>query len=219
MTLSQVQSSSRGVTARATRLMVTLMVCAGGLASAHKVKCFAAADGDVVTGYAWFAGGTRPRDVPFRVYDPDGRLLCEGTTNPRGEFSFAPVRLCDHRVEVEASPGHVAQFLVRAADLPAGLAGTETSSAPAAPEAETKRTDGMDPVAARDVTETSADHRDLPVLISRAVSREIAPLRRELAEFKDKQRWQDIIAGVGYLVGVAGIASFFLSRRRASPSC
>lgn len=212
-----IKHSSRRACGCVTRVILTLALFSGGLAAAHKIKCFAAADGDVVAGYAWLAGGARPRDVPFRVYDPEGKLLFEGTTDSQGEFSFTPTRSCDHRVEVEAGPGHLAQFLVKAADLPAGLGPVDNSSSPSTAKAQSSMAGEVDPAETSETKTSPAVGPDWDVLISRAVSREIAPLRRELAEFKEKRRWQDIIAGVGYLVGLAGVAGFFLSRRISAP--
>jgi len=148
-------------------------------AAAHKAKCFAAVEGDRISGYAWLGGGSRPKNVPFKVLAPDGEVLQEGTTNEEGEFSFRPTRRCDHRIVVLAGEGHEAQFTVAADELP------------------------LDPADAP----SAAD-------IEQAVSRQIAPLRRELAAFRDRQRLQDVLAGIGYIAGLAGVTFYFLGVRR-----
>ena len=45
--------------------------------------------------------------------------------------------------------------------------------------------------------------------------KQLAALRRELAEFKEKQRFQDVLGGIGYLLGLAGVAFYFLGVRRS----
>jgi nickel transport protein len=175
-------------------------------AFAHKVKCFAAADGDRVAGYAWLSGGARPSQVPFRVVAPDGTVLHAGMTDERGEFAFIPDRPVDHRIEVDAGDGHFAIFTVRAGDLPAALrpadaAGTTPSPAGASTLAPDAATRAVVP-------------DDLEQRIERAVSRELAPLRRELAAFQERTRFQDVVAGLGYIAGLTGLAFFFLGSRR-----
>ena len=194
------------------RLSIMFMMFSGLRVGAHSLRCFAAADGDKISGYAWFASGARPRHVPFRVYGPDGKLLSEGKTNNQGEFSFVPTQVCDQRVMVEAGPGHVGQFLIKTDELPAGLAdaGTAKNSLPETPQTPVAE------VNQKTINQTPLGNlsaKEFDILLAQAVSREIAPLRRDLNAFKEKRRWQDIIAGVGYLIGVAGIAGFCLSKK------
>lgn len=171
---------------------------------AHKIKCFAAADGEQVSGYAWMSGGARPQHVAFRVLAPDGAILHEGTTNERGEFSFVPDRACDHRIVIEAGDGHVAEFTVRADELPGAARDDRSVASPAAKATPTP----VDPSALPAVAP------DLEALVDRAVSRQITPLRRDLAEFQERARLQDVLAGLGYIAGLTGAAFFFLGLRR-----
>jgi nickel transport protein len=159
-------------------------------ALAHNVKCFAAAEGGAVAGYAWMSGGARPRTVPFRVLAPDGTVLHEGLTDANGAFAFVPRRACDHAIVVDAGAGHTARFTVRAADLPPRAA--ETDAAAHVP---------------------GATPAEIETAVARAVSRGVAPLRRELAELRERTRLQDLVAGVGYIAGLAGAAFFFLGAR------
>jgi hypothetical protein len=176
-------------------------------AGAHSVKCFAALDGDAISGYAWTGNGQRVRNMPFRVFDPDGDVLHEGTTDARGEFSFAPARACDHEIVVEAGEGHVARFTVLSGDLLAGgIAGPVADAEPSTAAAPARAEGGND--------EAPAGAGDLESIVRRAVSSQIAPLRRELAEFRERRRLQDVIAGLGYIAGLAGAAFFFLGVRR-----
>ena len=40
------------------------------------------------------------------------------------------------------------------------------------------------------------------------------PLRRELQEWRNQERLRDILGGIGYLLGMCGIAFYFLGTRR-----
>ncbi len=181
-----------------------LVLAAAAPAAAHRVSCFAAADGDAVSGYAWMGRGEPARNVPYRVLAPGGEVLHEGVTDEDGAFSFVPVRECGHEVVVEAGEGHAARFTVRAEDLPAGLR-PAGAVAPASP-APLPGGAGCEPA--------PPEAPGWEAALRRAVSREVAPLRRELAEFRGRQRVQDAVAGLGYLAGLAGAAFFFLGARR-----
>ena len=49
---------------------------------------------------------------------------------------------------------------------------------------------------------------------SSAVIRQIALLREQLEEQEHKRRLRDVLGGIGYIFGVAGVAFYFLGRRR-----
>jgi nickel transport protein len=46
------------------------------------------------------------------------------------------------------------------------------------------------------------------------VNHELVELRREFQDFRQEVRWHDVLGGIGYIVGVAGIAFYFLGVRR-----
>ena len=161
-----------------------VLTCCAESALAHKLGCFAGVEGEKVAGYAWLGGGARAANAPFRVLAPDGAVLHEGRTNDEGEFFFVPARVCDHRIIVEAGEGHVARFTVPAEELRTVSAGSVAGA------------------------------EEIAAIVDRSVSRRIAPLRRELAELKQKRRLQDILAGLGYIAGITGIVFYFLGRRR-----
>jgi nickel transport protein len=177
-------------------------------ASAHKVKCFAAVEGRRISGYAWMDGGGRPENAAYKVVSPGGDVLYRGTTNEKGEFSFVPTNRCDHIIIVNAGAGHMAKFRIESQRImPADRA-----------EADSERAESVSgPVetsAAPESPGRNAGAGRMQKMVRDAVSKEIVPLRKELAEFKDRRRVQDIVAGLGYIAGLAGLAFFFLGARR-----
>jgi nickel transport protein len=203
-------------TPRTPRLAIWLvpLLLAALPARAHKAKCFAAVEGDVISGYAWMGGGERARNAPYRVLGPDGSLLREGHTDAEGEFAFAPAGRCDHRILIDAGEGHLAAFTVPAGDLPAGLAAAVATAPPAAIRSDEPGMPASEGPRAPADTAAGGSGQSLEIIVERAVGRRIAPLQRELAEFQDRQRLQDIVAGLGYIAGLAGAAFFFLGSRR-----
>jgi len=80
-------------------------------------------------------------------------------------------------------------------------------SAPEALQAESKTVD----------TATSPQvltKKDIASEVEKAVAKKVRPLERELRAFKEEIRFHDIIGGIGYIVGVMGLAFYFLGIRR-----
>ena len=71
---------------------------------------------------------------------------------------------------------------------------------------------GMAPVAAS-ASVTAGTMMD-EELFKSIVGKEVSKLRKELALFKEERRFQDILGGIGYILGIFGIASFLLGRRK-----
>jgi nickel transport protein len=54
---------------------------------------------------------------------------------------------------------------------------------------------------------------ELEQAIDHAVARHIGPLREQLDAFEDAIRFRDILGGLGWIVGVTGIACYLIGRR------
>jgi len=61
---------------------------------------------------------------------------------------------------------------------------------------------------------TSPDEEALTRKIEAAVAKRIRPLVREISELKEEVRFHDILGGIGYILGLAGVAFYFLGVRR-----
>ena len=58
------------------------------------------------------------------------------------------------------------------------------------------------------------DRQELEKIINAALEQKLAPLRKMLAEqYNAEPSLRDIIGGIGWLLGLAGIALYFKSRR------
>lgn len=184
-------------------LVLTLLAAGHSPAWAHRLKVFAAADGAVIRGRAYTSAGTPLCDVPLQVCGPDGRHLGEVTTDGAGEFAFTATVRCAHTFILETADGHAARFTVSAAELPAELpapAATATAAPPPAPHAP---------------TETVAPATGLAEEI-RLLRQQVAAHRAAIDAYEERRRVQDLIGGVGYLLGIAGLF-FFLKARQTAP--
>jgi nickel transport protein len=179
-------------------------------AAAHKASAFATVQGKAISGEAYFRDGSPIRNAQVTVLDPDGGKLGETKTDQAGKFSFEPCRRCDHRFVVDGGDGHVAQCTVEAGELPAGLPhGGPTP----APEGQTRPSPSSGAASTessiKKPVESSGSHDELE-----AIQTQIAQLRRELAAREDSTRFRDIVGGIGYILGLMGLAFYFLGARR-----
>lgn len=179
-----------------TALAVAAALFASGEALAHRLNVFAAHDGTRITGEAYFSGGARARGIMVRALGAGDAVLAEVRTDADGNFAFPALTPTEIEIVADAADGHIARFRLTADDLGAAPARDAATAAP--PAAGT-----VPPVAT--VT--------LEQAIDRAVARRIAPLQRQIAEYESKIRLHDILGGIGYLVGIAGIGFWWLARR------
>jgi len=185
-------------------------------AAAHKASVFAAVQGKVISGEAYFRDGSPLRHAQVTVFDPAEVKLGETKTDAEGKFSFEPRRRCDHRLVVDGGEGHAAEYTVRAEELPSGL--------PEDAVKEDAGRTGFQPV--RDGLESRPTHdsscRPMDDRLQgelQALQKQIVELRRDLAARDDRTRLRDILGGIGYILGLMGLAFYFLgTRRKTEPS-
>ncbi len=164
---------------------------------AHKIKLFAAVEDDQIKGYGYYPGGAKYVNGQVLVLSATGEQLAELTTDKAGEFSYRPKTQADHIFSITTKDGHKTSFTVSATEFASG----PPPSSPV-PRAQAKN------------SSSSATTADLEKMIEQAVAKQIAPLRAELNRQQEKTRLQDILGGLGYIMGLFGISAYFLARRK-----
>lgn len=188
-------------------------ICLPGFA--HSLYVFATAEGEIISGYAYSRGGDRIRQQPIVIQAPDGAVLGETTTDDNGEFSFTATQRIDHVVVLETADGHRATFTVPADELPETLAAPEADAEPAQAASEPaseSTTQDMPPESERAATGLTSE--ELEQVVEAAVSRQIRPLREQLEAYESTTRLHDVLGGIGYILGIAGIAFYVLGKKR-----
>lgn len=203
------------------------VVCVLGTASpaaAHKASVFAAVQGKVISGEAYFRDGSPLRNAQVTVFEPAGTKLGETKTDAEGKFSFEPRRRCDHRLVVDGGEGHAAEYTVRAEELPSGLSDGKAAGANPGPAQPLSPPQGSQPPSAvpdspaRPTTPQAAPGMaDLHGKLE-ALEKQIVQLRRDLAARDDSTRFRDVLGGIGYILGLMGLAFYFLGTRRKAES-
>jgi len=173
---------------------------------AHGLYIFAWLDGDRVCSESYFTKKIRVLNGEVNARDAAGALLAEGRTDEAGLWCFPAPAPQDLTLTIKAGQGHRAEFV-----LPA-RAFAETMPQPPLP--------GPEEDAAAPLLPNAPDQGKLNALLREAVRLELqaqlAPIRQALAERKADRgpAWRDILGGLGWIIGLAGLAAWGASRRR-----
>jgi nickel transport protein len=155
-------------------------------AEAHRLKLFAQATGGNIAGYGFYIGGGRPQGADLVITTPDGKEVSHLKTATDGGFSFAPPSPGRYHLSLAAGDGHFAELDIS--------------------------TDGT--VAAPAVTTPQASvPADLDARIEAAVARQIRPLLEAYDAADGRVRFNDLLGGLGWIVGLAGLWAWLRSRR------
>ena len=186
-----------------TRILLVLLAIMGTClpAVAHKLKVFAAAEGRTVSGYAFFVGGSRPLGAAWTATNAAGAALADGRTDDEGRFSFdtSANDLSDVTITVDTGDAHVASTV-----LPAGRLGR----APVSRMSPTGTAASAEVAAAAPVLA-----EDVANMVEAVVQRQIEPLLERIEQMDSRLRFTDVLSGIFFIVGLAGIGLWARARR------
>jgi hypothetical protein len=169
--------------------LLILISAAPGPALAHKLKVFAVTEGAEVSGQAYFSGGDPAQGIPVTATDETGKPIFSGTTDSEGRFRFGVDRPTGISIQADSGDGHAARFSIGKADI--------------APPPVTAPSGGSDP--------------NIRAYIDTAVARQVNPLRRDVEAWRDQILWRDVIGGLGYILGLGGLAFGLSARKKKGP--
>lgn len=174
-------------------------------AFAHKVNVFAYVEGEKIYTESYFNDGKKCIDSKIEVFDNQGNKLLEGLTDKEGEFSFeVPLEDENLKIVLTASMGHRAEYSISADEIrgSVGLIKEENE----------------EPVSIVFPETSSVDSKEIQLITEDTLDEKLKPIMREMKEIKKSQEDRisptEIIGGVGYIIGIFGIAAYFLSRKR-----
>ena len=185
---------------------------------AHKVRVFAYGEGNEIVGETAFSGGRKPKNADIFVEDAaTGKQVFSGQTDEQGEFRFDIPREAregkmDLLIIVKAGDGHRGEWPLAAADYLEGVqetapASTADSAVPAAEEEAG--------VPAQTADNTGASLQQIQQVMEKTMDKKLAPVKHMLAQSGEHgPTLQDILGGIGYILGLAGIAAYFKAGQR-----
>ena len=194
--------------------IVAALLASAAPAFAHRLVVFAAREGEAVTGYAFFVGGGRAQDAETILRDAQGRELARARTDGQGAFRFAPPPGLDVAVIVNAGDGHVTEAPVAGDRFAQDSAqGRAQDSAQGSARAEASPTSSDDALARL----APADLAQIERRIEEAVARQMRPLLEGQAQAAARIRFNDVMGGIGMLIGLFGAAAWAMARRKSKP--
>ncbi len=181
-------------------------------ALAHNVLLTAYVEGNSVFVESGFSDGTSCKNAGIEVFDPSGKKLLEGKTNEQGEFSFKPSQKTDLKIVLDAGMGHRDEYTVPAnelQDIVIGNQATGTKDAMPASTTESRKPTG--------IAETVAqiDPKEIESIVDRVIQKRLRPLTQLIAKSQCKTKFSptEIFGGIGYILGLMGIAMYFRYRK------
>ncbi len=195
-------------------------------ASAHKMTVFAWTSGNQIQGEVKFSGGRRAKHVPVEAQDATSHaVLLTGETNDNGEFTLALSAAIlekkpDLLIVANGGDGHRGEWPLNAkeyvaAEIPSASTAADTTITAPASQEETAA-ESLSPSSDSTVQEPAAfDSRILRQIVSEEINRAVTPIRKTLAEESEHEpSFQDILGGIGWIIGMAGLAAWLQSRKK-----
>lgn len=177
---------------------------------AHKVRIFAWLEAGIIKTESKFSGGKAARNMTVIVVGTEsGKELIQGTTDVNGHFNFdLPPDLQEGlEITVQGAGGHKGSWIFEAPELN-DLATTDHTH---------PTTSHLTQHSAPQHSESKSyvSRGELAEIIEASLEKKLAPIRKSLAENSQKTTTlQDILGGIGYLLGLAGIATYFKYRKK-----
>ncbi len=191
-------------------IMLFSLPCA---AFAHRVNIVAWTEGKEVVTESSFSNGHKVHHGHVIVMDlRSGVTVLQGETNDQGIFRFTPPdEVFPHglRLRINAGEGHQNEWTMEPVDMPSSALSPSIMEA-AAPEREPQPSS----VPAADACIAVMDAAHLRSIIETSLEAKLGPMRRELAAMRvHRPGVVEIVGGIGWLVGLAGVAAYFKSRQ------
>ncbi|WP_320008327.1 hypothetical protein [Maridesulfovibrio sp.] len=183
-------------------------------AFAHRVNLFAYVEGDTIFTESYFSKNRKVHQGKLEIFSTaSGKLLLEGSTDDNGLFNFQiPETTRMERsgllINLYASEGHRAEWTLTADEIfpetSEPSSGAQSSAAPA--------TEPMTETALQ--TESNADLARLSAQV-KTLTDKVETLKRLIISQQEKGPGvNEIFSGIGYILGLFGVAAFFLSRKK-----
>jgi nickel transport protein len=176
-----------------------LTIAAFSPAQAHRLRVFATVEKGEVSGYAYFVGGARAKGASVVFRDSADRELHRMSASGDGAFRWRPEPPQTIKIVVDAGEGHVGTLVINRSRF----TGARAEAKP----------DEQDQALAGGTL--SPLHRDMiEATVDEAVARHTRPLMEKFEAMETRTRFNDIMGGVGMIIGMAGAAMWALSRRK-----
>lgn len=193
------------------------------IATAHRVVLFAWIQGDTIFTESQFPNGKKISNGDITVYDRDEALLISGKSDDLGKFSFK-IPLQDYlKIVLDAGTGHQANWVFCEKDIKASCpSGIDTRvvqfKSPFNKQTATDKTrsdvDSKNVLQKDSLKKTCPEVQKIKNIVEKVLDKKLQPIMGMLVKMQDKgPTVTDVFGGIGYILGIMGIAAFFYSRK------
>jgi nickel transport protein len=196
-------------------LVLAVLSMASG-AEAHKLLLsYWFSDGEIV-GEVGLSNGTFASQAPIEISDADGQVITTIISGEDGLFRYRPTEVAELRFYTDLGGGHIARFKVTQEEIETGGQSGRADDNGLQSKSLSMDTSGL----------TLEQRRALPAspggsdqaAIKALIRQELTPLRREIVALREKSSFQSILGGIGYIVGLFGLAMFWMARKQGATS-
>jgi len=195
-------------------------------AHAHKVNIFAYAEDGMIHSESYFVDGTKCKNSLIEVLDErTGARLLEGKTDEDGKFSFKIPKVTSLKLVLHASMGHQNEYTLGEDEVresmgvkqpPKEVKVKETAksfSKTAEPGVKTDKSLAGNGAAG---APRGMSEPEMEAMIEKVVDSKLKPVMGilvKLQESSEKPRLTEIMGGIGYILGLMGLAMYLKNRR------
>lgn len=202
------------------RILITCFVCIcillpAGHASAHNVRIFAWIEGNIISGETSFSGGRKPHNAAITVFNKKTHtVLTTTTTDAQGTFHVPlPPEVINKQVDlvlvVNSGEGHRGEWILPAQEFVPVTMSIQQDVKETIP-VHSNRPQGSN-------TSGCLNKQEFRTLVETVVEQRLAPLKQMIARNSNQRPGlRDILGGVGYIIGLAGIIAWMKSKKISS---
>ncbi|TIH19817.1 hypothetical protein D0S45_00305 [Marinifilum sp. JC120] len=200
--------------------VMVLLTLASTPAFAHRVSLFAYIEGDTVYTESYFSKKRKVHKGKLEVFSTKtGEEILKGVTDNNGNFNFPiPDSIKMNRsgllINLYASEGHRAVWTLSADEI---FPDTTETNAPASPAPSSVKEPEMTTATYATGTPPEASSQEIAELTTQVknLTNKVETLKRLIITQQEKGPGvNEIFSGIGYILGLFGVAAFFLSRKK-----
>ena len=201
-----------------------IVLSMANIAAAHRVVLFAWIQGDTIFTESLFPDGRKIAGGEIAVYDRDEALLTSGKTDDLGKFSFK-IPMQDYlKIVLDAGTGHRATWIFCEKDIKESC-GADSNTRVVKFESPFKKQKALPEMQPVDQSKASGDTPSLQKtcpeaqkierIVEKVLDKKLQPIMGMLVKMQDTgPTATDVFGGIGYIIGLMGIAAFFYSRKK-----
>jgi nickel transport protein len=185
---------------------------------AHRVTIFAWVKGDSIYTESKFSGGKKAKGATVEVYDEQGRRLVEGKTDRQGNFSFKIPKKAILKIVLIAGMGHKNHWIIEAEEITDSISGQSSAKQDHEPDSQSiPFAKSVSSDSKNALYQDQAPWIEIQLAFEKAIDKKIQPIIRKLSNLEQKDnriKPTEIIGGIGYILGLFGIAAYFAQKRK-----